>query len=364
MASAERIQPVNTGDHAIVVGIDLYPGIAPLEGAQKDAESFADWLVAPDGGGLPPGNVRTILTSQYHPPPPARPAAADPNAQRFNAAILDLLTDASGSPRAFPVGRRLYLYFSGHGFQGSSEWEEAALYAANATRILPEHIPGTRVANAVKAAAAFEEIVLIMDCCRDVTLTGRISEPLLCLLPNVPRAAAVRTCYAYAVPRGSQARERQIVPGGPVQGVFTYVLLDALHRTPGDGNGHVTGQAIKNYIHNIWPDVALGNDGPRIEVDNVNDIVFAVRPSGPPVSAGGAATVQPQTQVTVSIDPPVPHGTQLVIMDGKLQEILRLPISGKAVSCSLTPGLYKACLDGMSREEFFQAIGAEIHVQL
>ena len=364
MAVEERFRRVNDRDYGIVVGIDHYPGLGSLEGAQRDAESFAGWLVEPDGGGLPAGNVRTILTSHYHPPFPDRPAMADPNAQRFNAAICDLLMDGAEVYRPLPIGRRLYLYFSGHGFQGSSDWEEAALYAANATRIMPEHIPGTRVANAVKAAAAFEEIVLIMDCCRDVTLTGRISDPFLCLLPNAPQAAMVRTCFAYAVPRGSQARERQIVAGGPVQGVFTYTLLDALRRAPGDGLGKVTGQAIKNYIHNMWPDVAPDDAGPRIEVDNVNDILFAVRPSAPSDQEGGAAPVQPQTQVFFSVDPPVPHGTRLVILDGQLREILRLPISGVAVSCFLAPGLYKACLDGAGRDKYFQAVGAEIHERL
>lgn len=356
---------MNVDDHAIVVGIDLYPGIASLEGAQGDAESFADWLAEPDGGGLPSGNIHKILTSQYHPPPPVRPALADPSSQRFSDAIQALLADASGCPRTFPVGRRLYLYFSGHGFLGSSTWEEAALFAANATSLAPEHIPGTRIANAVKASAAFQEIVLIMDCCRDVSITGRICEPVLFLPLNSPQAALVRTCYAYAVPRGSQARERQMISGGPVQGVFTYVLLDALRRAPGDNLGQVTGQAIKNYIHNRWSDVAPKDDSPLIEVNSANDMTIAMRPSSPLHDPSGVAEpIQPQTIVSFSIVPPAPDGSQLVIMDGQLQEILRQPINGGSASCPLTPGIYKAYLDGTNREKFFQAMGASIHEQL
>ena len=37
-------------DRAIVVGIDTYPDIAGLEGAERDAMSFYDWLTAKDGG--------------------------------------------------------------------------------------------------------------------------------------------------------------------------------------------------------------------------------------------------------------------------------------------------------------------------
>lgn len=139
---------MNERDYGIVVGIDQYPGLGSLEGAQRDAESFAGWLVDPDGGGLPEGNVRMVLTRQFHPPPPTCTDQANPNTQRFYSEVRGLLMDAAGNLRPFPIGRRLYLYFSGHGFLGSSNWEEAALYAANASRALPEHIPGTREASA------------------------------------------------------------------------------------------------------------------------------------------------------------------------------------------------------------------------
>lgn len=365
MVVEERIRRVNDRDYGIVVGIDLYPGLGSLEGAQRDAESFAEWLVDPEGGGLPADNVRTILTRHFHPPPPVCPASADPSVQRFNAAICDLLVDAGGTLRQFPVGRRLYLYFSGHGFQGSSNWEEAALYAANATRVMPEHIPGTRVAHAVKASGAYEEIVLVMDCCRDVSLMGRISESLLCLSPNVAQGAAVRTYYAYAVRRGYQAQERQM-DGEGVRGVFTHVLLEALRRTPGDGNGRVSGQAVKDYVHNRWPDVIAGDDasgGPSIEVDSSNDIVLAVRSVGAS-SQAGAAPGQPLTQVTFSVAPPVYDGDEIVVMDGQLHEIRRLPIRDSSASCGLVPGFYKALLNGTARYKLFQAMGADVHEQL
>jgi hypothetical protein len=354
---------VNGRDYGIVVGIDLYPGLGSLEGAQRDAESFAGWLVDPDGGGLPSENVRTILTRQFHPPPPPRTALADPGSRRFYAAVCDLLMDEVGNLRDFPVGRRLYLYFSGHGFQGDSNFEEAALYTANATFNLPEHIPGTREADAMRAAAAFQEIVLIMDCCRDVQLTRRISEAWLCLPRNETDGAAVRTCYAFAARRGYQAQERQIE--GNIQGVFTHVLLEALRRTPGDGEGRVTGQAIKNYIHNRWPDLVSSeiSTSPRIEVDSANDVVLVVRPVGPPEQAENTPD-QLLTQVVFSLVSPVDDGTEVVVMDGQLREIKRLPVRDNSASCRLVPGIYKASIDGTNRQKLFQAIGGDTHEQL
>lgn len=354
---------MNERDYGIVVGIDQYPGLGSLEGAQRDAESFACWLADPDGGGLPEGNVRMILTRQFHPPPPTCTDQANPNTQRFYSEVSGLLMDAAGNLRPFPIGRRLYLYFSGHGFLGASNWEEAALYVANASHSLPEHIPGTREADAMKSSAAFAEIVLVMDCCRDVTLTGRIYESRLCLPPNVAGGAAVRTCYAYAVRRGFQAQERQI--NGDVQGVFTHVLLEALRRTPGDRNGQVTGQAVKDYIHNRWPDM-VSNDvstGPLIVVDSANDVVLAVRPVGPSDQAG-IVPEQPLTQVTFSVEPPVPDRGEIAVMDGQLREIKRLSIRDGSASCSLVPGIYKASIEGTNRQKLFQAMGGDVHEQL
>jgi hypothetical protein len=337
---------MNNEDHAIVVGIDLYPGISPLSGAQNDAKAFAAWLVAPDGGVLPPGNIHFVLTSHYHPPDPPLPCLAGPNVSQFGAQLQALLADTTGQPRPFPVGRRVYLYFSGHGFMGFSTWDEAALYAANATLVAPEHIAGTRVANALKAAGAFDEVVLVMDCCRDVTLTERIVDPLLKLSPNPTRAAKVRTFYSYAVPCGGKSRERQLTPGGPVQGVFTHVLLEALQHAPGNQHGYVRGENIKNYIHNRWP--ALSNEtGPQIQVDTANDLVFAMRP--PPGLV--------RTTVRIAVDSPLPAGAEVVILDGQLQEALRLPVGNGSVSCLLIPGFYKMRLEGTGREKLFQVMG-------
>ncbi len=340
---------MNDRDYAIVVGIDYYPGLSSLTGAQYDANAFADWLKDPNGGNIPAGNVHLILTSMYHPPFPNRPTQAHPNTQSFYDVLLSLLTNGTGKP-CIPAGRRLYLYFSGHGFTGSSTWEESALYTANATYIAPEHLPGTRFANFTKAAAAFDEIVLVMDCCRDVTLLGRIVDPLLNLPQNPARAATVGTFYAYAVPRGTRARERALEPGGHIRGVFTYLLLDALKNAPADNTGNVCGQAIKNYIHTEWP--RLGGDEPVLEVDSTRDLVLTTR------------NTPMQTKVQFSFLSPVPSEAVLCVMDGQLNTILNLPVSDGRAECRLKPGIYKVSLSGTAREKLLQVNGEIIYVEL
>lgn len=40
-------------DYAIVVGINHYPGMNPLKGAEQDALNFIEWLKDPKGGDVP-----------------------------------------------------------------------------------------------------------------------------------------------------------------------------------------------------------------------------------------------------------------------------------------------------------------------
>jgi hypothetical protein len=338
---------MNLTDYAIVIGIDEYPGMSSLKGAQNDAQAFAAWLIDPAGGNLPAGNVTRILTDQF--PSTEDPLDADPNAQRFNAALHRLLKP--NSTLMIPRGRRLYLYFAGHGFQGASTREEAALYAANATRMMPEHIPGTRLADILKDAAVFAEIVLVMDCCRDVSLTGQILEPLLRLPKNSAQAATVRTMYAYAVPRGAQAREYCSMPGGEVRGAFTMALLDALTHTPADANGAVSGEAVKNYLHNNWLKYGSKDVQPKIEIDTQLNPVLVTRAPG----------ASPLTRVVVTLDPAVASGT-LVIEDGTFTPFLHIPIIAPQLECQLPQGLYKACVTGTSRERIFQVMGGQANV--
>lgn len=338
-------------DYAIVVGINHYPGLSPLEGAVLDADLFAAWLTRPDGGNVPAANVTRLRTSDWHPPWPNRTTAARPTLELFSSALFDLLLDGNNNPKPV-VGRRLYLYFAGHGFQDRSGREEAALYTANASPASPEHIAGTRWADCTRTAAPFQELVLIMDCCRDMSLVTQIANPVFGLAPS-PAAAQVKKFYAYAAPQGAQARERAMQNAGPVRGIFTYVLMDALARAPADQYGNVPGTAVKNYIHNSFPQVAPGLPDPVIEADPAADIVMLTR---------APASSQATTEVRFVITPPAPGGT-LTILDNVLRQVVTLPLTNGSAQFSLPPGLYKAVLSA-GRETLFQALGERTDVPL
>lgn len=345
---------MNDQDYAVVVGINYYPGLGSLQGAEYDAEQFAAWLENPDGGGVPPGNVRRVRSSDFHPPPPPTPFEARPNDVSFETQLFDIVLDhATRAPRQ-PAGRRLYLYLSGHGFSGTST-SEAALYAANAAFPQYRHIAATRYAEWLQAGALFQEIVLIMDCCRDLSLISPILSPFLLPLQNPAGAAQVRRLGWYAVPAGAKARERQIDPGGPVRGVFTYLLLEALRETPADANGDVWADRVADHVQTRWTALAPNEPPPVLPVDMQRNIALARR------------AAEPLCQLRVKTTPAAPDGTQLVVSTytgGQAKEVARVAVKDGCAACALAPGLYKIGLEGSPRSALVEVIGSEVDAEL
>jgi hypothetical protein len=120
-------------DWAIVVGVQIYPGLTSLGGPKNDAEAFCEWLVDPGGGGLKPNRAKLIVT----PPDKAHMSEEDAEPTEVKVrkaaeaiqkqAIKNLLKKGTKT-----VGRRLYLYFAGHGF--SPRIDQTVLLMADATR--------------------------------------------------------------------------------------------------------------------------------------------------------------------------------------------------------------------------------------
>lgn len=139
-------------------------------------------------------------------------------------------------------------------------------------------------------------------------------------------------------------------PGGPVCGVFTYRLLQALRRAPSDMKGNVFAKSVKDYIHSEWPQGGATSDfQPAIEIEP-DDMVLAVRSE--------IATML--TSVTITIKSPVPSSGDVVIHDGQLKEMMCSPLVGDRINGLLPAGFYKATLVGTSRTVLFQAIGEHV----
>ncbi|EQM72919.1 caspase family protein [Stutzerimonas stutzeri] len=265
-------------DHAILVGISRYAdtSLHQLDGPVRDVQLMRDWLLRLAGGGLPAANVTCIVSDESG---QLSPSGEDlpPVFQDFLNAFLRLVRKPDKSGYIRRVGSRLYLYFSGHGFCEKHKRDaHAALYVANADRDLNWNIYGTYFAQWVKDQGLFDEIVLIMDCCRDSELAKQPLVPPLRKPTDVGTGRDVRLFELYAAPRGGKAQERPVATrNNEVHGLLTHAFFDALdHAAPGQTT--VSTQAIKGYLEERWLDLCGDEpaDPPEIVVPSNGEITF------------------------------------------------------------------------------------------
>lgn len=249
--------PLYPEDYAIIVGVNDYgPGIQRLRGCINDADLFYEWLIDPNGGGLviespngyPPKIVRLKSPDPppgFHPWPPSR--------NEYEDAILLLRRWASTQPNR-RVGRRLYLWFSGHGASVRDDRNECAALMADAKGdALSRSIPGRRAAENFRGVAMFDEVVLFMDCCRSVV--ADYADAVLSW-PDAPAPSVgqnVRCLYGFAASWAAPSIEKMLPhpfdrnKPPSVQGVFAHAVLEGLTLAI-DSQGNVTSDTVANYV--------------------------------------------------------------------------------------------------------------------
>ena len=242
-------------DWAIIVGIGDYPGLSNLDGPVNDATEFHRWLVSefPAGGGVQPGQALLIRSSDY-PGPFADPLDAHPAQADIERELRRMDSRAqknNAASKGLRVGRRLYLFVSGH---GCSVEENDALLAADATPSQAGlHIPCRLWSKLFLNRGYFDEVVLLMDCCRGEWPTVTVRKPPLDLtIADIDAAEIGRRFYGFATKWRRDAKELQF--NGSVYGVFTYALLEGLSGKAADpGTGLVTAASLES-----WMDANIG----------------------------------------------------------------------------------------------------------
>lgn len=244
----------NADDYAILVAIQVYPGIAHLGGPENDARDLYDWLVDPDGGDLPATNIQTIYSSQYYPDGASAVAdsvdiyEASPDETEFKKALNQWLKDPNGDWKK-RVGRRLYLFFAGHGFTAGS-LTDPALYTAQAQPGDNAHIAVERYMGRLKNAGFFDEIILLLDCCQDVLKATGVTEPTW-NPPDRQMNARVQVVELFGAPRGQRAFEAADA-GGAVRGYVTSVFMDALRTAEAEPDGFVQARTVEGRFLDLW----------------------------------------------------------------------------------------------------------------
>lgn len=362
-------------DFAILTGISIYPnvGYSSLTGPPNDLRIVKQWLVDPAGGGMQPGNIKVVQSPSPY-PDPVEPDLAPPVPEEFDREFKKLLRQRMGL-KDKRVKDRLYLYFSGHGFCNRSQDKpaEAALYSANATREMYEHIFGTHYARVAVAWALFAEVVLIMDCCRDSEVTRAPTPKPYRDTPDDGLAADVRLLSIYAVPKGGKAQERSILErGNNVHGLLTHALIKALNEASPSHGKLLSATAIKQHIHQSWTSICGADPPPRPEIylPPVGDIFFQAKNLGgefefrwtPLSGAKRILTLRDGAlQDVAQFDITDGGGGALVAPGGPLLSYNR---NGTVLKLRLKPGLYGYETSPQLRQGEFKVDGGGGHVDL
>jgi len=348
-------------DYAILVGISRYAdyvNLPPLKGPVRDVALMYKWLADPSCGAVPSGNIKSIVTNEL-----AADAAPwqvrSPAFEEFRDALFSIILKQDRSDYERRENSRLYLYMSGHGFCEKRVREaHAALYLANADPFYAYNIYGTWHAQWIRDHGLFGEVVLIMDCCREIEQTKQVNVPpypsifdvpSYPLTTNVGTGSKVHVLEMYAAPRGGYAEERAISSlNNDVHGLLTIAFLDALeHALP--GKKEIPSGAIKDYIeqrweHICWPDPA---DRPEIYTPPSGKIVFKRRASADLIQriqlnklrAGDSLTIIGEGLKDVAKIKLEMERAHISWADGHVTEV---PIKSSVFELPLSASLYRA----------------------
>lgn len=213
---------------AIVVGIDEYgDSEMELSASVSDACSFRDWVIDPNGGGVPETNLRLLLSpASKDPRPDPDPAKRAWAATKDNiVSAIDEVVVAAGDQQC----ERLYFYFAGHGITAwVSNRDEAALVTPGFDRLHTDHSLAVRSIAEYLETTPFDDQFLFIDACRNIPWADRAFEVGRWPVPRRrdPGAPPSQQFILYATATGHTAQE--VGWPGEAEGAFTSVLLDGL----------------------------------------------------------------------------------------------------------------------------------------
>lgn len=331
-------------NHAVVIGINDYPGISQLNGPCNDARAFLKWVTRPGPGDVEPEHVHKLLSTDFPSTTDAKKAkpVSDQIAEKFNEII-----DSNPTKH---VGNRLYVFVAGHGMSDVNRAESAAVIAANAMRkgITLPHIVVTDYIHYFRRAFTFKEIILIMDCCLDATVLRPLNAIGFLQGNPHPNASKVRLFLANATVWSKKSFEKEF--NGTIRGIFSVALMEALEKAPAEG-AKVTGKAIRNYIDQHIKTIAGDKniENPTIGGKGYEKIVFYERSDAQAHDAATAFTI------TVTIDDPA-GGEVVDLFDGHLALLKSRVAATSTVEFQVAAGIYKVAIQGTNRQTLIEIV--------
>ena len=340
-------------DRALVVGINLYPGLTPLYGAENDARAFYEWVTDPNYGRVDPKNALLLLSSNFTSPPPTSAVDARPAKQQLEEFFTEVENSAQENNKAgvgLKAGNRIWMFFSGHGFAPSLE--RSAVLMANAQPGISHNFAGELWAKRLHEGGWFDDVMLFQDACRERFVAAEVTPPTLDMRA-APASQTRRAFYAFSAKDRKLSKEIPMPQdGNKVRGVFSVTLLQGLRLARDPQTGSITTPQLRSYLQTnmktLLSPVDLANDDiatmPEVYETEPFDLVAMPLPAPIPdfpvqitvATAGGAGKVLAGdlTRIAAQADP-APTLWQL-----------RLP-----------RGLYKVAIEGAG-EQNFEVTGA------
>lgn len=222
-------------DFAIIIGINEYTELekSNLTGAAADACDFKRWLIRDDGGNIPEKNITCI---------PYYGENGNSNCINSNCKCFGEKPEYSVVHKAFTelliksqnegdfskkIGRRLYIYMSGHG--NCPKVDNPGLILPE-SKSYPEYIvsyPVKRAADHFFELKVFDEIFLIMDCCLDSF--GNLEEPRFPNISEIQSDTTVKRSYAFATKWGEKTKETYNKLKDRKTGIFSDKIFNILY---------------------------------------------------------------------------------------------------------------------------------------
>lgn len=255
----------NRAHFGLVIGIDSYSSAQfnTLRGASADAGRFYEWLRDAGGGGLPKENVALLTKPRSE--PERHPDAKEATWSSVRMQIAEWKKLSNDMQQS--IGTRLYIYLAGHGYNDRDNLDNVHLVLDAYDSSVADSFPGTACGSWFQVKALFDEILLIMDCCRDRELSLNPTPLTFGTEDPVPgrNGSKVRILFSYGAEYGRKSRERKLDDQPQVQGVFTKALLEGLKGGAREaGSDRITCRSLTAYLHARVPEL-----GPAIPPHSV-----------------------------------------------------------------------------------------------
>jgi hypothetical protein len=346
----DTVEQLNAEDWAVIAGINYYPAFTNLKGAVTDATEFERWTLR--YGYVPREHVKLIQSPSQA---PGTVYDAQPNIVQVSNEFLRLADEAQ-SKKLHRLGRRLYIFLSGHGIvatlASTPDYREAALLMANASpNALTQHIGARAHAEWFRALGIFDEVILFADCCRD--LEDNVPPAILGLPKWSPLRPAARHFYAFPTMLASKSWEREFGNPATMRGIFSYVVVEAL-KNPKlyTKEGTLPGSTLEKHIYATVPGLN-GKQSPIVDYPHdfegdptKSEVIFA------------KWFQRSRQRVQIEFDPPCPGCTAILFRGVTVGRPLATSSTDVTWLDDLDAGfIYKVEIQGTNRFSLFQVTG-------